>query len=738
MSYPGNPALAADVQARIQEAYRHSVESAAAGKADEARQGCEFVLRLDPQFGPAKALARMLEEERPAESYRELLGPAEEKPAPRTFAAAAPGLVSTFSRLLEARKFEEILSAAQAQSAAVSGDPKLADLVALAQSRFEAEPMVRQFLDGARQAIGAGKLDQVSDLLDKARELDATHPGLAEIERLRASASSLQNSLTIDWDEDDSLAVPPPEPAEEGAEAPEGDAALFEPEPPPALAAPPDADTAAATEAEPAQAEGAAVAFGVTPDGLDLPDIDFSIAAEEPGAVPPGLLAEGSDLASPFDAEPASGEETDGRVQTLLDEGEDAFGRGEYQGAIDAWSRIFLIDIDNAEAAQRIEKARQLKAEQEREVEEIFHGGVARFDAGEWEEAREAFRQVLELQPSYVLAREYLDKINEREAGEGAPTMDLPEIAPANFDAEPPPARGLGRGVDAILVPPEPGSAVGGATAPAIDGFAVRARRGNLPSPTFLAIGGAVLVLLIVGGWFLLGNWSRLFPNSRATAPAAPTPNPVAQAKKLQSEGKTAIAIAQLRRIPPQDSKYAEAQSLISQWEKLSEAAAGPALAPEQAAARQMLLERADSARAGGENYLAGRLYGQAAEIAPLAGDEVRRAAEAEQHMTAYREELSLMKDGEYEMALNRLWRRHDAQPDDADTVRLMVDSYYNLALSDLQRGAPGDANRKVKEALSLDRSDPMLERLERFTSAYSRRDQDLLYRIFVKYLTPR
>jgi Tfp pilus assembly protein PilF len=89
-------------------------------------------------------------------------------------------------------------------------------------------------------------------------------------------------------------------------------------------------------------------------------------------------------------------------------------------------------------------------------------------------------------------------------------------------------------------------------------------------------------------------------------------------------------------------------------------------------------------------------------------------------------------------MALNRLWRRHESDPADRDTRRLMVDAYYNLSIADLQRGAPRDARQKLKEARALDRDDPMLARLERFSATYERRDVDLLYRIFVKYLPTR
>ncbi|MCM2270521.1 MAG: hypothetical protein NDJ75_10495 [Thermoanaerobaculia bacterium] len=750
-TYAGNPALAPDVQKRVVETFRHAVEAAATGDRQEALLGCDFALRLDATFEPATTLQQMIAQDRPAETIRGLLAALGEPAAPGAaapFVAAAPGLVATFSRLFEARRFEDLLSAAQAQAAAVSGDPKLRDMVAQAQARYEAEPFVREQLDVARRALGQGKLDDVVAAVARARQLDASHPGLAEIERLSASAASMSNSLKIDWDEEERTVPPPPD--LRAAPAPR-------PAPPPAAEAAPQA----------------------TPAGLELPEIDFTTdggffespappadagdPSTRPGTLPgaedaPLEFGGLDDLALPefepssqgFDAAPAAaaGEvrgDSDGRVQALLDEGEAAFGNSDYQAAIDAWSRIFLIDIDNEEAAKRIERARQLKAEQERAVEEIFHEGVARFDSGEWAGAEEAFRRVLSMQPSYVLAREYLDKLVERAATGAAPSA-LPELAPlparapagAREDLEAT-VRRRAPGGEEILVPPEPGDARE-TKRPALEGFAVKRKRGVRLTPAFLGIGGAVLVALGVGGWFLATNWSKLFPNAPAPVATAPsdTAAVVARAKKLHEDGKTAVAIAQLRRIPPQDASYAEAQSLVSQWEKLVEQPVEAGLPPELAARQADLVRRAEAAMAAGETFVARRLLAEATTVAPLSGPAAELSATVEQRAADFAEELAFVRDGDHERALNRLWRRHEADPADKDVRRLMVDAYYNLGLADLQRGDPRAARAKLREARQFDREDPLLERLDRFCAAYEKREQDLLYRIFVKYLPAR
>jgi tetratricopeptide (TPR) repeat protein len=734
MTYSGNPALAPDIQERILEAYRHSVESASQGNPQEALLGCDFVLRLDPQFQPAKTLQQMLAAGRSPESFRDLIAPRAATGA-AAMTAASSGLVATFARLLEARRFEELLSAAQAQGAAVAGDPKLRDLVAQAQSRFEAEPFIRDVLEGARRAIGAGRLDDVAGLLDKARSLDPTHPGLAEVERLRAAAASVSTSLKIDWDAEDGPAFVPPPSFDSPPSAPGHPFVLppalrLEPPAPPPPAAP--APIAFAVASPPSFE-----AFGATPGGLDLPDLDFSVDTA-PGLEPDFGTGEAAAEAAPGDEE----SDTAGRVQALLDEGEGAFERGEYQGAIDAWSRIFLIDIDNEEAARRIERARQLKAEHEREVEEIFHNGVSRFDAGDWAAAKEAFTRVLDAQPSYILAREYLEKIEEHASGRAdggfVPTLPATSSAP-RVAASASRVAGPTTFAEEILVPPDPG-AKREARRPAVDGFAAKARRSTRPSPLFLAIGGAVLALLAAGGWFLHSRWERFFPNAprAVTAPAPNSLSTLEQARKLQAEGKTAMAIGQLRRIPSQDPAYGEAQSLVSQWEKLAASAQAAQVAPERAAERHEALERARAALTEGENLLAVRLFTDAGTIAPLDAEASQEAATAQERTTPLARDLQLFRDGEYEMVLNHLWRQREADPGNKDLRRLMVDAYYDLSVAELQRGNVAGARDRLREARALDRDDPMLERLERFATTYERRDPDLLYRVFVKYLPTR
>src|SRR5262249_51236353 len=115
---------------------------------------------------------------------------------------ATPGaLRAELQSLFEQRRFQELLARAQRDQGtivAIPADPELQRMAATAQERMEAEPYVLKFLGAARQALQAGQTAEVGRLLDKARALDASHPGIAELEKARgASPATATPSITL-------------------------------------------------------------------------------------------------------------------------------------------------------------------------------------------------------------------------------------------------------------------------------------------------------------------------------------------------------------------------------------------------------------------------------------------------------------------------------------------------------------------------------------------------------------
>jgi tetratricopeptide (TPR) repeat protein len=684
MTYSGNPSLSRDVQQRVLDTFGQTLDLADEGSRQEALLGCDFVLRMDPQFEPARKL-----QERLRASAGAIVDTADLRGAPPAGSTAPPGAAAVvpadlfadldglglelpdlpptgndlhgeLQALLDQRRFQQLMDLAEQEREAVTADPVLQGIVQEGQSRMEAEPYVKKFLASARAALEAGRSDEVGRSLDKARALDASHPEIAAVEAERRRAAAAPEDLL---------------------------------------------------------------------GGFDL---SFDSPAVDLGA---GLFGGGSD-------------ESDPRIRALLDEGQKAFDAGDLQGSIDAWSRIFLIDIDHQEAARRIDQARKLKAESERQVEEIFHDGVARLEAGDAAAARQAFQRVLELQPGYMAAREYLQQLETgkmpvptrsptRDALAGAPEslLQLGSLDPVDDLKE------------EILVPPEPGGGGKAAERRPAKVAAVRERR---PGKLFAIVGSVVLLAVLGGGWFVWQNKERFFPNSQPEEPGAATPavDPIAKATTLHNAGKNASAVSQLRRLPPSDPHYQQAQELIKQWQSgapeegtaQSPAAptapatpAPPAIPPERLA----VLESAHQAYAEGSYIRAAEILEQASNTGKLDPGDADMLARAKQQMEPLAKQLDLFKQHEWDYVVHDLWRLREKSPG-RDVDRLLIDSYYNLGVRDLQRADASKAVEKFKEALNLAPNDVALRRHMQFAQTYQERQKDLLYKIYVKYLTYR
>ena len=205
MEYPGNSSLSPDVRERVLNTYQQTLGLATQGNRQEASLGCDFILRLDPEFEPARTLMSRLERGDGPVQIDDLQpgGPAfnpssgaqdpfselehvdlelpEGEGAGAAAVASHGGLQAELQRLLQERRFSELLQRAEQEAA---GDPAIQKLVQTARSRLEAEPYLRSFLESAQAELRAGNREQAARLLESARELDASHPKIQELSRL--------------------------------------------------------------------------------------------------------------------------------------------------------------------------------------------------------------------------------------------------------------------------------------------------------------------------------------------------------------------------------------------------------------------------------------------------------------------------------------------------------------------------------------------------------------------------
>lgn len=775
MRYVGNTALSPQIQERIQNTFEQTIGLAEEGNRQEALLGCDFILRLDPLFEPARRLQERLGEgdgpvdvsgldspepkapretpeapepqPEPVEAVEipeasvdigELIADApdedplvgdapvpapappvdqppieltEEAPpitvnpidelSPLEAVPSSADLATRLAMLFEQRSFRDLMSLAMENKEEIAKDGSLMEMVDAATERLEAEPYVRNFLESAQSAKEKGDLESAQSHMEKARELDPSHPDLPGLEADLETASRVEPPAAFE--------PPPP------VEVPLEDA-------PPLIE--PDAGSDIDGEVDELFPSVEAPAEETAPNEAPTPSDQQEPAAVEPPPVPS------------LDAEPAArlDSESEQRIEELLTEGQESFEDGQYQAAIDAWSRIFLIDIDHAEASRRIELARKLKAEVERQIEEAFHEGITQLESGDKEKAEEAFNKVLEMQPHHMGAKDYLEKL---QSGDLTASLEVPELAPVADVL--PDVEGISaeQEMEADLTPTP-------TAAPPMPGDLAPPQTQTKPKPaprrkSFALIGSAVMILLLALGWFVYSNWDRFFPASAPeddTTTTRPQTDQIDRALERHEAGNTAMAISILRRVTPGSEQHAEAQALIANWEAgdQQDDTTSNVLSEEILAKREQLMTQAGQALERGENLLALGLLEEAAVISELTEEELSHEMRATDALELIRDQRELFDQGDWEYALPDLWRMHDEDPANRDVIRLMVNSYFNLGLRDLQRGDANAALEKFEEARDLGAQDEDLARLAQFASAYQERPADMLFRIFVKY----
>jgi tetratricopeptide (TPR) repeat protein len=134
--------------------------------------------------------------------------------------------------------------------------------------------------------------------------------------------------------------------------------------------------------------------------------------------------------------EPVSEADREAKIEQLLLSGLDHYFTGQYEQAINVWTRALFLDRNHARARAYIERARSALAERQRESEELLHNGVAAFDRGEASEARRLLEAAISqgAPPDEALA--ILDRLNRldqtaRQAQVEASIKGARTVAPA-------------------------------------------------------------------------------------------------------------------------------------------------------------------------------------------------------------------------------------------------------------------------------------------------------------------
>jgi len=405
-------------------AFRQVVGKLQEGSREEALIGLEFVLRLDPAYAPARNLHQQLSS-----------GAAEIDLDDVVSQLKAPTTDAINSLLVEAvedfnnRDFTAARQKVDQVLLDLPGHQEARQLLREIEGATKGDTQVTNFLDQAREALRNGDSQEAANFVMMAQALDPHHRDisttLAEIEAA-GDVSLSQAGFAPDGAKDEADGFSP-----EAGAVPDFDAA--------ATASEMFADTAVSPPAEPESRippneappdfsspdEAQAPVFNAAPDVPEPPPA----ATEEPYYEE--TVSEVSDLfqETPEAFEAASGGADSGgkkqKIRELLTRGGTAAAADDYDAAIDAWSRVFLIDPDHEEAHDRIEHIRHAKEELERRIEPMLADALDAHENGNEATARDFVDRILELSPRHVEASRLADLLGSPSGADaGMPELE--------------------------------------------------------------------------------------------------------------------------------------------------------------------------------------------------------------------------------------------------------------------------------------------------------------------------
>jgi len=723
-TYLGNASLSSAVKDRVLSTFQQALTLYKQGRHDEVIQGCGLILRMDPLFDPAK---KLLEKTRNPSSPIDVdaLVPA---------SAPARDPMAEARAAMAARDFQRVVTI----TTEVLTDDLLNDdarvLNEQAREKMEAAPFVEQFVRKFEQLRSAGNATGARAELEKARSLDPDHPAIAKMESaLPAAPAPAAPAFTFD---SPSFVVDNPAPSSTRGTAQASDFGFtFEEEKPPEPAPAPAADGFSFGAPAPADGGGFAGFSFDTPASSPSSDPFASFTPTPAPAPPPAAPAEGPRT---FDFSTASVETNDDdqkKIAQYLADGDRAFDSGDYQKAIDLWSRIFLIDVTNDEASQRIEKAKAKRREIEQRIEGVIAAGVAAYDKRDYDAARTKFNEAVRLDPGNETATEYLGRLTDAVVEGGAAARTAP-FAPTKsepretFDIFADDDFGAGE----TLTPPEPAAAPVAVPSKKKE-TAARPAAGPAKRSGVMSLLVVVLIVAVLGagGWFA---WQKFFNKPPETAAA--TQATFRQASALAQRGKYDQAIAMLQDVKPNDPLHDRALVMIADLQNKKAQSAEMIDGRPASVVYQENINAGQQAFAAHDYDAAKKAFDAAQRIKPLPSDVAPLYDQATQQVAKLDAAKSLFKEEKYADAVANLQPLLAADPQNRSIARMVTDAHFNLGALALQSERTADAMNEFGEVLKADPNDELARRSRTLAERYNGQPKDLLYRIYVKYLPLR
>ena len=723
MAYPGNPELSPQAQDRVMTAFKQVVGKLQQGNREEALIGLEFVLRLDPAYAPAKNLHQQLSSGAAEIDLNDVLSQLQ-----------APTTDTINTLLVEA---VEMYDERDFEGARAKVDQVLLDLPGHEEARFllsqieeatKGSSQVGQFLQQARDALAHGDSQEAANFVMMAQALDPHHSEIAETIALIEQGGEVSLEQAGFAEEEQKSPADPGEPEAVGFEPAVGSSDLFsdtehdapqigmesaesfeeaasadDPAP-----GPPPLHVSAAPE--PAAPEPAAV----DPE----PPASTEAYYEETDVAEEGLFETASTMSEPDPEEvEIDPSDTQAVIRDLLTKGGTAAAADDYATAIDAWSRILLIDHTHEEALDRIEHIRHAKEDIERRIEPMLADARSSHLSGDLEVATDFVRRALELSPNNVEAtrlQEAIQRGAHPDIGELAGDSAMPELEDDLF-------------TDEFEATADFGEAASGPSQ-TLEGewrTPVKPKR-KLPWQWWTVIGAVGMVIVVAAMWF--GGILKPAPEAE---PRVEVVNRVLiEAKEMYNQKRFEEAILHLEQNSADDLFQKRIDHALSEY-RAAVATPVPTPIPEGLTACRELLEEGRWMAAYERVMSELRTYPndpgleavrqQILEVEPVAADL-----------------YGTVRSGDHRAAIDLSKALLEKRPDDSEVVAAYDRFLFNAALAELRAFNLSNSETYLMELQQRQPEDDEIKRILEFVDTYKTRPVDMQLEIFVGSLSER